>query len=61
DFRDQDGNKIDLNGDPVSGDAPDLLRYWVANEGIRVSAIVADLEKKKMTAKQRSLISAAIT
>ena len=60
-FRDQDGNKIDLNGDPVSGKNSDLLRYWVANEGTRVSAIVADLEKKKMTAKRRSLISAAIT
>jgi endonuclease G len=60
DFTDKDGHKIDLNGDPVTPDTPEALRYWVANEGIRVSAIVADLEQQQLPITQRQLIGAAI-
>ncbi|BBX07354.1 trypsin-like serine peptidase [Mycolicibacterium aichiense] len=60
DFTDDHGNKIDLNGDPVTAETPEALRYWVANEGIRISAIVADLARRQMSPQQRALISAAI-
>ena len=60
DFTDEDGHKIDLNGDPVTPDTPEALRYWVANEGIRVSAVVADLEQRQLPTTQRNLITAAI-
>jgi hypothetical protein len=33
DFTDEDRNRFDLKGDPVTQDTPEALRYWVANEG----------------------------
>lgn len=35
------GQTIDLNGNPIADTTPTSQRHWVANEGIRVSSIVA--------------------
>jgi endonuclease G len=47
--RDSSGREIDINGLPVADDTPDRDRVWVANRGIRVSALIADLRKRKPT------------
>lgn len=60
DLRDENGNKIDLNGDPVTENHPESLRCWIANEGIRISAIVAHLEAARLSAAKRTLVKAAI-
>ena len=45
---DDKGNMLDVNGKKwVRGDDP-LLIHWIANEGVRVSQIVAHLETAKM-------------
>lgn len=38
---DATGQKIDLNGNPITDTTPASQRHWVANEGVRVSALVA--------------------
>jgi endonuclease G len=55
DATDEQGRPIDRNGDPVTRDTPEHLRNWVANAGIRVSAIVADIEGRVYDADQQTL------
>jgi endonuclease G, mitochondrial len=55
DATDDQGRPIDRNGDPVTRDTPEHLRNWVANAGIRVSAIVADIEGRVYDADQQTL------
>jgi endonuclease G len=48
--RDSRGREIDVHGlQVVDGVTPDGDRVWVANRGIRVSAIIADLRTRKPT------------
>ncbi|GAA3396774.1 trypsin-like serine peptidase [Cryptosporangium minutisporangium] len=54
--RDSEGREIDVTGDPVTPDTPDALRKWIANEGIRVSAIVADLRARTFLPDQQNLV-----
>jgi endonuclease G, mitochondrial len=56
DAMDDQGRPIDRNGDPVTRDTPEHLRNWVANAGIRVSAIVADIEGRVYDANQQPLV-----
>jgi endonuclease G, mitochondrial len=55
DATDEQGRPIDRNGDPVTRDTPEHLRNWVANAGIRVSAIVADIEGRVHDADRQTL------
>jgi endonuclease G len=41
--RDQQGRPVDVDGQVTTDDTPDSRRTWVANKGVRTSAIVADL------------------
>lgn len=43
---DAQGRHIDVDGRPVDASTPERSRRWVANKGIRVSAIVADLRTR---------------
>jgi endonuclease G, mitochondrial len=61
DATDDQGHRIDRNGDPVTDDTPDHLRNWVANAGIRVSAIVADIQARSYTADQQALVDQLLT
>jgi endonuclease G len=56
DATDEQGHPIDRNGDPVTRDTPEQLRNWVANAGIRVSAIVADIEARVYDADWQALV-----
>ncbi|MGY1829115.1 trypsin-like serine peptidase [Geodermatophilus sp. SYSU D01180] len=42
--RDDEGREIDVHGRRVTAGTPAVQRVWVANRGVRVSAIVGDLE-----------------
>lgn len=53
---DDQGRKIDRNGDPLTDDTPEELRNWYANAGIRVSAIVADIESRQYTQEEQALV-----
>jgi endonuclease G len=57
---DADGRQIDLNGDPITRATPDDQRRWIANEGIRVSAIVADLARRELADEQRGFLDALL-
>jgi endonuclease G, mitochondrial len=61
DATDDQGRKIDRNGDPVTADTPENLRDWKANAGIRVSAIVADLQAHPYTTDQQKLVDELLT
>lgn len=54
--RDTAGHEIDVNGNPVTPSTPDALRKWIANEGIRVSAIMADLRARTFPPEQHDLL-----
>jgi endonuclease G len=56
DAEDEQGRAIDRNGDLVTRDTPEHLRKWVANAGIRVSAIVADIEGRAYDADRQALV-----
>lgn len=56
DATDEQGRPIDRNGDPVTRDTPESLRNWVANAGIRVSAIAADIEGRGYDADRQPLV-----
>lgn len=58
--RDADGNKIDLNGNPVTDRTPDHLRNWVANAGIRVSCLVTQLESLDLEGAAGELLAAVL-
>lgn len=50
---DKNGNVLDINGKTIAesrADDPDLKIKWIANEGIRVSRIVARLEAANLSA-----------
>lgn len=57
DARDASGQKIDIHGNPVTGRTPEQDRHWVANQGTRVSVIVADLASRNFTAGQQILVT----
>lgn len=42
--RDDEGHEIDVHGRRVTARTPAVQRVWVANRGVRVSAIVGDLK-----------------
>jgi endonuclease G len=50
------GVKIDRLGRPVTEATPDNLRVWVANEGIRVSALVRDIQASSYRGARRQLV-----
>ncbi|MFC5063099.1 trypsin-like serine peptidase [Actinomycetospora atypica] len=58
--RNAGGDEIDVNGQLVTPSTPDYLRQWVANAGIRVSRIVADLRERDLDVGTRALVDAAI-
>jgi endonuclease G len=45
--RDEQGRPIDVDGQVTTDDTPDSRRTWVANKGVRTSAIVADLTARR--------------
>jgi endonuclease G len=45
--RDAQGRPIDVDGQVTTDDTPESRRTWVANKGIRCSAIVADLTARR--------------
>ena len=47
--RDDQGRAIDIDGRPVTADTPESKRVWVANKGVRTSAIVADVRSRVLT------------
>ena len=53
---DGQGRKIDRNGDPVTDATPVELRNGYANAGIRVSAIVAEIESRHYTEAEQALV-----
>ena len=55
--RNDAGEPIDINGRPVTRATPEAQRSWVANEGIRTSAIVADLKARTLSEAQRLLVT----
>jgi endonuclease G len=55
--RNKDGQVIDISGALVTPDTPANQRSWVANEGIRASAIVRDLSSQTFTGSQQALIA----
>jgi endonuclease G len=48
--RDAQGRPVDIDGRPAGDHTPESRRAWVANKGIRCSAIVADLTARRDTA-----------
>jgi endonuclease G, mitochondrial len=56
-----DGIEIDVNGAPVTQTTPEHLRLWVANSGIRVSRIVADLRQRDLDVALRTLVDSALS
>jgi endonuclease G len=54
------GNKIDLNGNPVTDQTPDHLRNWVANAGIRVSCLVKHFEGLNFQGEANVLLAAIL-
>ena len=51
-----EGVKIDRMGNPVTAATPENLRVWVANEGIRVSALVRDIQSSSYRGARRQLV-----
>lgn len=51
-----DGRKIDRFGRPVTHATPDHLRHWMANEGVRVSAIVRHITAGTYRGEKRVLV-----
>jgi len=47
--RNENNEPIDIDGQLVTDDTPDSRRVWVANKGIRVSAIVADITARTLS------------
>ena len=45
--RDEQGRPVDVDGQVTTDDTPDSRRTWVANKGVRTSAIVADLTARR--------------
>jgi len=45
--RDAQGRPVDVDGQVITDDTPESRRTWVANKGIRTSAIVADLTARR--------------
>jgi V8-like Glu-specific endopeptidase len=58
--RDANGVEIDVNGRPVTSSTPEYLRQWVANAGIRVSRLVADLHGRDLAPDVRALVDSAL-
>lgn len=58
--QDSQGQRIDINGNPVTDRTPDHLRHWIANSGIRVSKIVAHLQTHDLTDEQGALLADAV-
>jgi endonuclease G len=58
--RDANGAEIDVNGQPVTPSTPEYLRQWVANAGIRVSCLVADLRGRALAPDVRALVDSAL-
>jgi endonuclease G len=58
---DDRGRPVDLDGHPVTRATPDDRRDWVANEGVRVSAIVADLAARSFPPAQAGLLDQVLT
>jgi endonuclease G len=56
DATDDQGRPIDRDGNLVTPDTPERLRNWVANAGIRVSAITADIRGGTYSAEQQLLV-----
>lgn len=50
------GTPIDRFGRPVTRNTPEHLRHWVANEGIRVSAIVNHIAAVTYRGEKRTLV-----
>ena len=48
--QDEQGRPVDIDGRPATDDTPESRRVWVANKGIRTSAIVADLTARREAA-----------
>jgi endonuclease G len=59
--RDASGEAVDLRGNPVTSQTPEELRNWVANEGVRASAIVADIRLRTPTQAESGLIAGLIS
>jgi endonuclease G len=45
--RDAQGRPVDVDGQLITDDTPESRRTWVANKGIRCSALVADLTARR--------------
>jgi len=45
--QDEQGRPVDIDGLPATDDTPESRRVWVANKGVRTSAIVADLVRRR--------------
>ena len=45
--QDDQGRPVDIDGLPATDDTPESRRVWVANKGVRTSAIVADLTARR--------------
>jgi endonuclease G, mitochondrial len=58
--RNADGVEVDSLGRPVTDDTPPHLREWVANAGIRVSAVVNHLRDLPLDPPLRALVDAAL-
>jgi endonuclease G len=48
--RDAQGRPVDVDGQVITDDTPESRRTWVANKGIRCSALVADLTARRGSA-----------
>ncbi|MGW4369029.1 trypsin-like serine peptidase [Nocardia takedensis] len=57
---DAEGRQIDVNGRPVTARTPDHLRRWIANSGIRVSAIAGHLRALAPTHARAEMLAAVI-
>jgi endonuclease G len=55
--RNEAGEPVDLNGRPVTRTTPEAQRNWIANEGIRTSAIVADIRARDLSEAHRLLVA----
>jgi endonuclease G len=58
--KDAEGNKIDLNGNPVTDRTPNHLRNWVANAGIRISFLIKHLGSLNLASNANNLLAAVL-
>jgi endonuclease G len=58
--RDAQGREVDTDGRPVTDDTPESKRVWVANKGVRTSAIVADIKTRVLGAADGSDAAALV-